>query len=344
MAAEITIVGAGPVGLLTALLLARRGHQVRILERRSEPGSLTRAIGIHSPSLTVLKQAGVLDAFFDEGLSLAQGLAYAGPTLLGRITFPDRHHAPLMLAQHRSERILRDAAIKAGARIEWGQTWQATDHDPATWLIGCDGLRSAVRDHIDADWQGRPYKDQYLMADLPGDDQPIGHIHLCRDGLVEALPFRDSIRWVVKVQNEGPEDFCRLIHERTGMDLDIDPDKVSAFGVQHYLASHVIRDKTLLLGDAAHVMSPIGGQGMNCGWLDAADACALICDEQTPAAFNQRIRSRAKRAAHRAAANMWLGRRRSAPFHALRSLGVRAALAIPPIRRHMQRSFTMQNL
>lgn len=232
-------------------------------------------------------------------------------------------------------------------------------------LVACVGARADVAQRMGADVDGRSYGDVYLMADLPegatatagtafrevGPDEAA--IHLSPGGVVESFPLPGRRRrWVAKTETlVDPADATVLserVAERTGVRLDpASATMVSAFGVQRRLARRLATGRVWLCGDAAHVVAPIGGQGMTLAWLGGralADAWSdhLAGEASLSAAaarYDADQRARARRATARAAWNLRMGRetRLGTP----RAWLVRALLT-PPLAGRMARLFTMQ--
>lgn len=374
---DVLIVGGGPVGLDLACRLALGGLSVRVLEKRLEPTRHSRSIGIHPPALEVLAEIGVADRLIAEGLRVASGLAHAGARPIGRLAFercPPPYRFVLAIEQWKTERILearlheiapgalqRGVDVASLAHQEHGVSVETADGTryEADWLVGCDGKHSRVRDLIGVPFVGRAYDDPYIMGDF-ADNTGIGPraaIFLTSGGLVESFPLPDGWRrWVVRTPlstpgvDPAPDLVTALVTERTGYRPDPTTARMtSSFGVERRLASTMALGRVLLAGDAAHVVSPIGGQGMNLGWLDSADAAlALIgahqrdCDAQPLfRAYSNRRRLAADRAADRAEFNMWFGTPSAVP--ALQFLAARLMLS-PPLAGLFARRFTMRGI
>ncbi len=249
------------------------------------------------------------------------------------------------------------------------ETWEAQV------VIGADGTRSRVRELAGVGSVTRDWGDHYLMGDFddPG-AEPVAHIHLHRDGVVERFPLPGGRRrWVVHTgAGRVPErtgELAARAFERIGFAPDpLTATMLSAFTVQRRLAGRMVSGRTVLVGDAAHGISPIGGQGMTLGWLDALALAPLLQDlfragprpgtqrlglhpagerlsgrlEEDPgfARFDARRRRAARTAARQAEVNMLLGRPRSVAACRVRDTAVRLALA-GGSRNHLARLYTM---
>ncbi len=222
-------------------------------------------------------------------------------------------------------------------------------------LVGCDGKRSVVRELAGIAFDGSHYPDTYMMGDFE-DTTPFGEdamITLHREGLVECFPLaKGRRRWVVKtaqyVDAPTEQELKEIVAHRTGFDLRQAQCKMtSSFGVQHYIAETFAKGRVVLAGDAAHVVSPIGGQGMNLGWLDgealaqALHAFLSTKNEQHLQDYSKRQRSIARQAGKRAEWNMRLGR-------SFKNRWVKRWMLYlfvrTPIQRVLAQLFTMQKL
>ncbi|ATG50158.1 hypothetical protein CFK38_00450 [Brachybacterium vulturis] len=382
----VAIVGAGPTGLVLACLLARRGVEVRVLERRTEAPASSRAIGLHPPALRALAELGLEREAVALGERLRVGRARCRDRELGSVDFaradPRRPYV-LALPQTLTEELLarRLAALTPSAlRRGWEVTdlresartvaLTARDSDGgggtlrlrAGLVVGADGSRSRVRALLGITTRGRDYPDTYLMGDLSDPTAAGGGreavVHLEPGGVVESFPLPGGRRrWVVHTGRTGtdpsPAQLVALVRERTGTVLDpATTTMLSAFTVRRRTARRLLSRRCVLLGDAAHEISPIGGQGITLAWLDALDLAPLLgratSGERTGALQDdpawrraeRRIRCRARLAGAVAAANTALGRPAGARVSALRALAVRGLLATP-LRRGLAWAYSM---
>lgn len=404
MRTEVLIVGAGPTGLFLAGLLAARGVEAVVLEQRSRSAEHSRAIGLHPPALHALEMLGVAEAAVAEGVRVRLGVGYgdgAGPgSMLGELPL-DRVDARfpfvLTLPQVCTEQLLaarlealapgtvrrglqvtglRQSAggatvlARGGGTGRTGETGQ-TEEWEAQVVIGADGTRSRVRELAGVGSTARDWGDHYLMGDF--DDprpEPVAHIHLHRHGVVERFPLPGGRRrWVVHTGRERVPEQAGELASRALARIGVAPDPgtatmLSTFTVQRRLAGAMVSGRTVLVGDAAHGISPIGGQGMTLGWLDALALAPLLQDlfrggtgrlgllqagerisgrlEEYPGfvRFDARRRRAARIAARQAEANMLLGRPMPPAACRVRDTTVRAALAAGA-RNRLARLYTM---
>ncbi|MBN2163247.1 MAG: FAD-dependent monooxygenase [Pontiellaceae bacterium] len=381
--ADILIIGAGPIGLLLANLLGKRGVRVIVVERRTQPPKGSMAIGITPPSLDILKELELDQAFVRNGIPITDALVFENGTRIGGLNFsrlPSTHRCILSLPQNRTVALLRKNLNKFpsvtllegvqfvsrteftdGIRVRLQDTdAQAYSDLTATYLVGCDGHRSAVRTETRIAFPGHFYRTQFFMADFKDETNwaAEARLYFGRHGSVEAFPLSDGRRrWIVQMPLTASPDahpidsiVAEQIRRRTGMDLRATPAFFdSFFRPQRRLARTYRNGRVLLCGDAAHVMSPIGGQGMNTGFADAVHldrAIAAALNDPLTADQHFREYSRVRRhafrvAASRAARGMWLGTRRGMPASVLRRTLISRILLRPNIREQLARYFAM---
>ncbi|RIJ56079.1 FAD-dependent monooxygenase, partial [Clavibacter lycopersici] len=367
---DALVIGGGPVGIHLAALLAQAGLDVRVWEARPTPALLSRAIGIHAPSLDAFDRLGVADEMVAEAVLVRRGIAMGPGRVLGRVSFDGvstTHPYVAALPQWRTEAILvtRLAGLAPDA-LHRGVTLVGLDADPAgtpggvvratgrdadgrpveataSLVIGADGTRGVTRGLLGIDVDERPLPDRFLMGDAPDRTDGGGDavITLHPDGVVESFPLPGGMRRFVVGLRPGERDgdpatvLARVVGERTGHVVSAaELDPVSGFGVRRRLARRMVSGRAVLIGDAAHEISPIGGQGMNLGWLDADALAPILVDavrarrgvpDPTRLARWERDRLRsARRAAVQSEINTALGRPVRGLTRLVRDAGLRA--------------------
>lgn len=383
---DVAIVGAGPVGVFLGILLAQRGLKVHVFERRTAPRRHSRAIGIHPPSLEALATAGLAEPLLAEAVKIRSGQLRSRGSTLGGLRF-DRvsKDFPFVasLQQQRTEFLLAaklqqcaPGALRRGVDISAVEQraglvrlhWNANDDDgkglgsdrsfvDARILVGADGAHSLIRSAAGIGTKPTRYRDTYLMGDFHDTttDGSAAVIWLEPDGVVESFPLPGGIRrWVIHtpaLESEATAaQLCGRIEHRTGIRVAAETNSMlSAFEVRGQLAQTMYAGRTVLVGDAAHEVSPIGGQGMNLGWLDAA-AMAPVIEEAVsrgcfPAARMRRVARTRMRAAtvavRQAQLNMAMGRPVRPWMPGPRDAALRLLLA-SPARPVLARAYSMR--
>ncbi|MFB7252186.1 FAD-dependent oxidoreductase [Microbacterium sp. NPDC056234] len=331
---DVAIVGAGPAGLLLACVLAQHGTSVRVLERGQGRDDRSRAIGIHPPGLAALRAAGIEDAFRAEALTLSGGTVTSRGLVLAELDFAAGSEV-LTLPQARTHALLQGRlaelapdAVRTGVTVhevipEGGAARALVARDDregeicARVVVVADGVHSGIRDRLRVPWHRKPGRADYTMLDVvdaPPDDR--ARLHLEPDGVVESFPLPGrGRRWVIRERAPAQRtaaSFARTVLARTGFDIgDTGDAEPQLFRAGQHSAGRLVHGAVVLLGDAAHEISPIGGQGMNLAWIAACRlAVALTERSDRDAALSayERVSLRAAAVAQRRARfNMAMG-------------------------------------
>lgn len=303
MSRPILIVGAGPVGLTAALVLAKQQVPVRIIDQLPHRINQSRAAIIHARTLELFERLGVIDRFLAAGIR-AHGVHVMdrdGTTLIrpSLDDLPTAYPYLLGLGQDQTERILTEELERIGIAIErpviltgFTQTDESVSatiqHDDGrtetvevAYLVGCDGSRSTVRHTLNLPMEGETLDVYWATADVRMDsDYPRDELVAipASEGFGFASPLPDG-RWRVVV-DMGPKPAelpttiplaeVQAACDRVGLRGKLsDPTWISPFGVNTRMAPKLQVGRVFIAGDAAHVHSPVGGQGMNTGIQDA---------------------------------------------------------------------------
>jgi 2-polyprenyl-6-methoxyphenol hydroxylase-like FAD-dependent oxidoreductase len=300
---DVLVVGAGATGLLLASELSRRSVSVHLIERRTSPAEHSRALAVLPRTMEMMDQLGLANAFTDPSHQ-AKGICFYGHDRKEAFRssmneLPSEFPFFLLLPQTETEMILVDHARKVGVEIERGvvfvsmvQTGQGvlatlermdgtSEKIDASYVVGCDGSRSAVRQATGLEFQGGGYDQSWLLADVvldPGLDPNWLHGFTSIDGPIFFFPLPNSIWRIVLLRRRGEsatadvsmnEIVESLSKNHLGHLRARDPSWLAGFGIQHRRTVHIRAGRVFLCGDAAHVHSPAGGQGMNMGLGDA---------------------------------------------------------------------------
>jgi 3-(3-hydroxy-phenyl)propionate hydroxylase len=288
----VVIAGGGPTGMMLAAELALARIDVAIVERRvSQDIEGSRAGGLHSRTIEVLDQRGVADRFLSQGKVMQVG-SFGGVSM-DISDFPTRHNYGLALWQARIEHILADWVDELEVPIHRGRevTGFTQDDDGvgvelsdgqslrAQYLVGCDGGRSLIRKAAGIDFPGWDPSTSSLIAEVEMRDEPEPGIRRDEKG-IHALGRLDNgqVRVVVREEDVGQSaeptlgDLSRVLIAVRGTDYGLHRASwISRFTDMTRQAESYRKNRVLLAGDAAHVHSPIGGQGLNTGVQDAVN-------------------------------------------------------------------------
>jgi 2-polyprenyl-6-methoxyphenol hydroxylase-like FAD-dependent oxidoreductase len=302
--AQVLVVGAGPVGLTLANELARHGVAVRIVDKAASRTDKSKALVLWSRTLELLDDAGYAAPFLSAGFAAHGAQISNGKDTVARVTFDSvdsRYAYALMIPQSETERILEEQLARHGVSVERsvemtgfadnGSAVQATlkkadgtaETVTADWLAGCDGAHSAVRHGVGFTFDGSTLESNWVLADghLKGlEPHDRLHIYWHRDGILAFFPIIGD-RWRVvgdlglaesNASRADPTlaEVNAMLSQRGGPSLVMsDPIWLAAFRINERKVREYRKGRVFLAGDAAHIHSPAGGQGMNTGMQDA---------------------------------------------------------------------------
>jgi 2-polyprenyl-6-methoxyphenol hydroxylase-like FAD-dependent oxidoreductase len=319
---DVLIVGAGPTGLVLALWLTHQGVKVRIIDKNETPGTTSRALAVQARTLELYRQLDLTNEVLEKGHKVpgmnlwVQGKKEArvpleaiaeGLTPYGPFIYPQDQHERLLIAR------LEAAGVSVERRTELLRFADASDHVASTlqtpdgreerfdarYLAGCDGARSIVRGSMGSGFPGGTYQQVFYVADVVATGPPMDgelHVDLDEADFLAVFPLKGSgaARFIGTVRGERAEHPEELkfedVSNRAIENMKMRVDKVnwfSTYRVHHRVTEHFRKGRAFLLGDAAHIHSPAGGQGMNTGIGDAINLAwklkAVIAGEASDA-------------------------------------------------------------
>ena len=325
MDTDVLIVGAGPTGLMLANQLARRGVRAEIIDRHAGPARETRALGVQARTLEIYAHLGIVQRALELGKDGSGANIWAQGRWMARVPLDEagRELTPypyiLVLGQDDNERIMGEHLSELGMSVQWNtelvgleqrldrvdatvkQSDGSTRTLAATYVAGCDGAHSAVREACGITFPGAPYEHVFFVADTVATGSMVPdqvNVYLWRDGFHLFFPMRGEDHWrlvgILPRELRGRKDvgFDAVVPSLTkeaGDGLAFrDCLWFSTYRIHHRSAARFRDRRCFVLGDAAHIHSPVGAQGMNTGLQDAYNLAwklALVVQGRADAAL-----------------------------------------------------------
>lgn len=302
---DVLIIGAGPTGLVLALWLTKLGVNVRVLDKTAEPGTTSRALAVQARTLELYRQLNLTDAVVERGHKVPAVNLWVKGAPAARLPFerigsdltpypflhifPQDQHERLLIerlealgvsVERRTELVsFMDGGERVIARLRGPEGQEETCE--ASYIAGCDGARSIVRETIGTGFRGGTYRQLFYVADVEAAGPALdGELHVDLDEAdflaVFPLAGKGRARLIGTVRDERADHANTLkfedVSDRAITNLKVNVQKVnwfSTYHVHHRVTEHFRKGRAFLLGDAAHIHSPAGGQGMNTGIGDA---------------------------------------------------------------------------
>lgn len=303
MQQPILICGAGPTGLMMALCLTRLGITCRIIDKLTAATTQSRALGIHARSLEIFDSLELIDDFIEQGLMVDKIAMFADKKQLAQLNYgmiESLFPYLLMLPQSATEAILAKHLSQAGVEVERGvelidfnhhgddvvvtlKTPQGSEKVETPYLIGCDGAHSRVRKGLNLNFAGSSVQEQWILADVVASHQReemAQQLVVFQDshGVLVIFPLGDNHYRLVSQRHANVDknkevtlgEFETMIDAMIPWQFTIEESSwISAFTINYRRSNEIMKKRVFLCGDAAHIHSPVGGQGMNTGMQDA---------------------------------------------------------------------------
>jgi len=314
----VLIVGAGPTGLLMACELARRGIAFRIIDIKAERTLTANAVGIQPRTLELLDNLGLAHQFLKLGQACKAAHLHADGKDLARISFEHLdsfYHFILALPQSETERLLNAHLVEQGHTVERPLEFSALTHEDnrplsctltsldsnqqeilsCDWLLACDGANSRVRELCQIPFPGDDLSEQFIVANTDMSSFLSNselHVFFNKGTLLLAIPLGAQHYRISVNLHQSPRKFLgekevkEMIQERSQGDYDVNAVSwISPFWIHSKIVKNLRHGPIFLAGDAAHVHSPAGAQGMNTGLQDAYNLAwklAMVIQGQAP--------------------------------------------------------------
>lgn len=294
---DILIVGAGPVGLFLANECARRGLRWRLVEARSSQSEHSKALAIFPRTMEIFDMAGIAGPFLAKANRVTSVAVMAHGRALAHMRFEPEgspYSFVAMVPQNDTEQILAEELRRKGGSVEYDTAFVSAEQQDdfvsvtldkkgvpafsrASFVIGCDGAHSAVRHTLKLPLEGGEYDPSFMLADVDTNEMPADELQLCPSeyGPVAIFPMSATRRRIVATvdQTEGEAPSLEMVKEILAQRA---PSGIEArslhwssyFRIHHRHAAKLRIGRMFIAGDAAHIHSPFGGQGMNTGLHD----------------------------------------------------------------------------
>ena len=304
---QVLIAGAGPTGLVLALWLTHLGVKVRLVDKAPEPGTTSRAMAVQARTLEFYQQLGLAQTVVERGHQIAAVNLWVTGAKVATVPIKEMGRGlspfsfPLIFPQDEHERLLIERLGAVGIEVERrtelmgfeddGQEVRATlrkadgsdEIFSAAYLAGCDGARSKTREVLNVGFPGGTYEHLFYVADVQASGPPMDgelHVDLDEADFLAVFPLKGvgRARLIGSVRADAAQNSTELkfedVQDRAIRNLKVEVQRVnwfSTYRVHHRVAQAFAKGRAFLLGDAAHIHSPVGGQGMNTGIGDAVN-------------------------------------------------------------------------
>ncbi|OBG70371.1 pentachlorophenol monooxygenase [Mycobacterium sp. E1715] len=365
---DVLVVGAGPTGLTLAAALLSRGIRVTVVDKLASGANTSRAAAVNARTLEVLEELDVTRRMVKAGVIAPRFTMRQGRRVLIPVDFselPTEHPYTLMLSQADTERLLLERLHELGGDVVRPKTLRGITQDAdgvtatfddgdtirARYAVGADGMNSTVRTQAGIGFTGGEFAESFTLADVRVTGKAPGNeviLFYAKDGLTVLAPLPGGIFRVVAPTADAPQQpsakFVQALLDTRGFGpgQTVVTELVwgSRFHIHHRVADSYRAGRLLLAGDAAHVHSPAGGQGMNLGITDAVALAGALAEvlgggpETALDAYSAAQRRRAERVL-KLTGRLTRVATLPRPLRPLRNIGMRLAAGVPAVRRRL---------
>jgi 2-polyprenyl-6-methoxyphenol hydroxylase-like FAD-dependent oxidoreductase len=365
---DVLVVGAGPTGLTVAASLIARGVRTVTVDKQAQGANTSRAAAVNARTLEVLEDLDVARRMVKAGLIAQRFTIRQGPQVLIPVDFselPTAHPYTLMLSQADTERLLLERLHELGGEVIRPKvvsrivqdadgvtaTFEDGESIRAGYIVGADGMHSTVRDQAGIGFGGGEFTESFTLADVRlGGEAPSDEVVLfyAKEGLSVLAPLPDNIFRIVAPTPEAPQapsaEFVQSLLDTRGFG----PGRTvvtellwgTRFRIHHRVADNYRAGRLLLAGDAAHVHSPAGGQGMNLGIADGISLAAALSEtlhDGSDAALDRYCTVQRRRAEQvlRLTGRLTRISTLPRPLRPIRNSAMRLAAQVPAVRRQL---------
>lgn len=310
---QILIVGAGPSGLSMAIFLSELGYKPQIIDKKASIGIHSKALGVNPRTLEIFERYGITERFLTNGRKMDAVNIWKGDKYIYKNKLSEVNHKyPFMLIQPQkeSEEILLDEVLKRNINVEYGteliafeqkdeqkreqkdQQYCAAVQEANTkterninYIIGADGGHSKVREKLGIEYKGFRYDEEWEIFDLELDmnlNKDEGHVRVFPEGGMIMIRLKDNV-WRLAGNMKGLLNYLPKDTKIGSISWE------SKFRIHHKIAQKLVDKQIGLIGDAAHLHSPVGARGMNLGIEDAFIMSKLLHNDNLSAYQNQRM-------------------------------------------------------
>ncbi len=300
---SVVIVGAGPTGLMLAAVLQRYNIPFRIIDKKTEPTKTSNALGLQARTLELLDDLGLVEPFLKEGRKIEGANLFTDGSHIANIdltTIDCRYNYIIIMPQSMTEKVLSEHLEKNKITIERGcELTDLTEQEKnvavsikkedgtlekftTDWLVACDGSHSIVRKLTNSEFKGDDISQQFILADISAKEdatKPIANNKVSSFfsslGILAIFPMPSGEYRIVanlnkKIESPTLQDIQKIVADRSAHQLEVkDSSWISTFWIHSKVIENMRHGNIFFAGDAAHIHSPVGGQGMNTGMQDA---------------------------------------------------------------------------